>query len=145
MQLVVRAPDVEVAASPARVWDVLTDFSAHPEWSPTFRLRGRSADQGSRVTVIADVVPGPPLVLPAVILRSERGRVLSWGGRIPGLLRLAHTFELREAAAGGTRVEHQEVFDGPGVAVLRLVEDRLHTEYARMSQRLRDRAESLTA
>lgn len=145
MQLVVRAPDVEVAASPEQVWDVLADFSTHGEWSPNFRLRGRSADQGSRVTVIASVVPGPPVVLPAVILRSERGRVLSWGGRVPGLLRLAHTFELRPTDDGGTRVGHQEVFDGPGAAPLRLVEGRLHAEYTRMSERLRDRVESQPA
>ena len=144
MQLVVRAPDVEVAASPEQVWDVLADFSAHREWSPAFRLRGRSADQGSRVTVVAGVLPGPPVVLPAIILRSERGRVLSWGGRLPGLLRLAHTFELRPSDRG-TRVEHQEVFDGPGAAPLRLVEGRLHAEYTRMSERLRDRAESQSA
>ena len=144
MQLIVRAPDVEVAASPEQVWDVLADFSAHPEWSPSFRLRGRSAEQGARVTVVASVVPGPPLVLPAVVLRSERGRVLSWGGRIPGLLRLAHTFELRPSAVG-TTVEHQEVFDGPAAWPLQLVEERLHTEYRLMSQRLRDRAEALAA
>lgn len=145
MQLVVRAPDVEVAASPEHVWDVLADFSAHREWSPDFRLRGRSSDQGSRVTVVAGVLPGPPVVLPALILRSERGRVLSWGGRIPGLLRLAHTFELRPTGSGGTRVEHQEVFDGPGAAPLKLVEGRLHAAYTLMSERLRDRAESRAA
>ena len=144
MQLVVRAPDVDVAASPEHVWDVLADFSAHRQWSPSFRLRGRSAEQGSRVTVIAKVVPGPPVALPAVVLRSERGRVLSWGGRLPGLLRLAHTFELRPRD-GGTRVEHQEVFDGPGAAALRLVEGRLRDEYTLMSQRLRDRAEAQPA
>lgn len=144
MELIVRAPDVEVDAPPAGVWDVLADFAAHQEWSPTFRLRGRSADEGSRVTVIAKVLPGPPLVLPAIVLRSERGRVLSWGGRIPGLMRLAHSFEL-EAVGDRTRVVHQEVFDGPGAAALKLVEGRLHAEYTQMSHRLRDRTEALTA
>lgn len=142
MELVVRAPDVNVAASPEAVWDVLADFSAYRAWSPTFRLRGTSAEAGSRVTVVASVVPGPPLVLPALVLRSERGRVLSWGGRVPGLLRLAHTFEL-EPLGQGTRVRHEEVFDGPGVVPLRLVEGRLQREYALMSERLRTRAESL--
>lgn len=142
MELVVRAPDVNVAASPEVVWDVLADFAAHPQWSPSFRLRGTSADAGSRVTVLASVVPGPPLVLPAVVLRSDRGRVLSWGGRVPGLVRMAHSFEL-ESLGQGTRVVHQEVFDGPGVVALRLVEGRLRREYALMSERLRTRAESL--
>ena len=77
MQLVVHPDDVHVAASPEVVWDVLADFASHREWSPTFRLRGSSPEEGSRVTVVASVVPGPPLVLPAVVLRSERGRVLS--------------------------------------------------------------------
>ncbi len=144
MQLVVRAPDVNVAASPEVVWDVLADFSAHREWSPSFRLRGTSAAEGSRVTVVAGVLPGPPAVLPAVVLRSERGRVLSWGGRVPGLLRLAHSFEL-EAVGQGTRVVHQESFDGPGAVALRLLEGQLRREYTLMSERLRTRAESLAA
>lgn len=144
MQLLVRAPDVNVAASPEVVWDVLADFSSHREWSPDFRLRGTSAEAGSRLTVVAGVLPGPPVVLPAVVLRSERGRVLSWGGRLPGLLRLAHTFEL-EPVGQGTRVQHHEVFDGPGAAALRLVEGPLHRAYTLMSERLRTRAESLAA
>lgn len=144
MQLVVRAADVNVAASPEVVWDVLADFSAHRTWSPDFRLRGTSADEGSRLTVVAGVLPGPPVVLPAVVLRSERGRVLSWGGRVPGLLRLAHTFEL-EPVGAGTRVQHHEVFDGPGAAPLKLVEGQLQRGYTQMSERLRTRAESLAA
>lgn len=144
MQLVVNPEDVHVAASPEDVWDVLADFSRHKQWSPSFRLRGSSAEQGSRVTVVASVVPGPPLVLPAVVLRSERGRVLSWGGRVPGLMRLAHTVELSRVG-DGTRISHMEVFDGPGAVALTPVKGRLEREYALMSERLRTRAESLAS
>ncbi len=144
MQLVVHPDDVHVAASPEVVWDVLADFSSHRQWSPTFRLRGTSAEAGARVTVVASVVPGPPLVLPAVVLRSERGRVLSWGGRIPGLLRLEHFFEF-QPVGDGTRITHMETFDGPGVLALRPFADRLRREYALMSDRLRTRAEARAA
>lgn len=144
MELVVDPEDVHVAASPELVWDVLADFSHHREWSPTFRLRGSSAAQGARVTVVASVVPGPPLVLPAVILRSERGRVLSWGGRVPGLLRLEHFFEFQPVGEG-TRITHMETFDGPGVLALRPMRERLRREYALMSERLRTRAEARAA
>ncbi len=144
MQLVVHPDDVHVAASPELVWDVLADFSSHREWSPTFRLRGSSASEGSRVTVVASVVPGPPLVLPALVLRSERGRVLSWGGRIPGVLRLEHFFEFQPVGEG-TRITHMETFDGPGVLALRPMAGRLRREYALMSDRLRTRAEALAA
>lgn len=144
MQVIVNPEDVHVAATPEQVWDVLADFARHKEWSPTFRLRGSSAAQGSRVTVIASVVPGPPLVLPAMMLRSERGRVLSWGGRIPGLMRLAHTFEL-SPVGDGTRISHMEVFDGPGALALKPIEAKLEREYGLMSERLRTRAESLAA
>jgi hypothetical protein len=144
MQLVVQPDDVHVAASPGQVWDVLADFDAHPQWSPTFRLRGASAAEGSRVTVVASIVPGPPVVLPAVVLRSERGRVLSWGGRVPGLLRLEHFFEFRPVG-DGTRITHMETFDGPSVAALKPFASRLRREYALLSDRLRIRAESRAA
>lgn len=144
MEVVVQAQDVNIAATPEQVWDVLANFSSHRAWSPDFRLRGRSATEGSRVTVIAAVLPGPPAMIPAVVLRSERGRVLSWGGRVPGLLRLAHSFEL-EPVGQGTRVVHQEVFDGPGAVAVKLIEGRLRDQYTLMSERLRTRAEAVSA
>jgi hypothetical protein len=142
MEVVVRAPDVHVAAAPNDVGDVLADFSSHRSWTPSFRLRGSSPVQGSRVAVVAGVLPGPPAVIPAVVLRSERGTVLEWGGRVPGLVRLAHTFEF-EAVGDGTRVVHQEVFEGPGAVAVKLVQRQLQAEYALMSERLRTRAEAL--
>lgn len=144
MQLVVHPADVHVAATPEVVWDVLADFAAHPQWSPDFRLRGRAAREGARVTVVASMVPGPPAVLPAVITRAERGRALAWGARVPGLLRAAHSFEL-EPVGEGTRVVHREVFEGPSVLVLRPLSGLLEREYATLSDRLRTRAESLAA
>jgi hypothetical protein len=142
VQVVVRADDVDVACPPDRVWDVLADTSSHATWSPDFRLRTRSVEPGSRVLIIASLVPGPPLLLPAVVLRSQPGHVLSWGGNVAGLLRLEHAFEL-EAVDGGTRVAHWERFAGPGAVAVRPLADRLRAAYSDMSRRLRDRVEAL--
>src|SRR5918995_1730672 len=41
--------EVEVQASPERVWEVLTDFAAYPDWNPFIVQAGGRAAPGSRL------------------------------------------------------------------------------------------------
>ena len=144
MNVLVDSPRLHVDAPPQHVWDVLTDFAAWPEWSPTFEVRGDALAKGARLTVVARVVPGPPLVLPCRIVRAEPGRALTWTGGIPGVLRAEHAFELTPEA-GGTLVHHWERFSGPlsvALAPLRTTGER---EYSAINTRLAMRAKSLPA
>jgi len=144
MSVLVDSPRVHVDAGPQQVWDVLTDFAAWSDWSPTFDVRGDAVSRGARLTIHARVVPGPPLVLPCRIQRAEPGRALSWTGGIPGLLRVEHAFELT-AERGGTLVHHWERFTGPLSLAMAPLRTTVEREYAAINTRLAMRVESLPA
>lgn len=43
--------EVEIAAPAERVWDVLVDFDANPEWNPFIRTMQGACEPGARLTV----------------------------------------------------------------------------------------------
>lgn len=109
---------VDIAASPARVWEVLTDFAAYDRWNPLLqRMRGR-AEVGTTVRFSAKVGRAA-LPLTAQIMILEPEHELMWvGPAAPRLLRKIvsgqHWFRL-SATATGTRVDHGELFRGLAV------------------------------
>ena len=78
--------EVEVQASPERVWEVLTNFAAYPDWNP-FIVR---------------------------VLEAEPARRLRWLGHllVPGLFDGEHRFTIEPAGPGRARVTQQETFRG---------------------------------
>ncbi len=47
--------DIVIEASPARVWEIVSDFDAYPEWNPFIRRIGGRMSVGS--TLEADLQP----------------------------------------------------------------------------------------
>ncbi len=104
---------VEIAASPATVWRILTDFSAYPEWNPFIRAIQGEARLGARLSVSIQPPGGRAMQFQPQVQEAQPQRVFSWLGRLllPGLFDGRHEFRL-EANAGGTRLLHGESFSG---------------------------------
>ena len=57
--------EVEVQASPERVWEVLTDFAAYPDWNPSIvRAGGRPAPAAGSSCGCASPAAGRPPSVP---------------------------------------------------------------------------------
>lgn len=93
------ATEIAIAAPPARVWAILTDTDAYPEWNPQSALTG-------------DLVPGSVIenrvghgreqqVFRPTVLVARAGQELRWRGRIlvPRLFDAEHYFLLRPEGA----------------------------------------------
>lgn len=103
--------DIEIAASPERVWNVLTDFAAYPAWNPYQTFEGR-AEPFAIVQISSRDLTGRTLqIFSAAIWKLEPGKKLEL--LVGKLFWLAsrRIFHL-EAVGDGTRLRHGLVFSG---------------------------------
>jgi hypothetical protein len=132
---------VDIPASPATVWQVLTETDRYDKWNPFMtELSGRLA-VGQQVTVT--IRPGErSMTFRPTVLAVEEGTLIRWRGRLmlPGVFDGEHELRLEPAPDGGTRFTQREVFSGLLVPLLRRVLDDTGPGFAAMNAALRDRA-----
>ena len=139
------ATEIDIAAPAARVWDVLTDFAAYPEWNPFIRrIDGLPA---ARTTLIVRIQPpgGRAMSFRPTILRVEPERELAWRGRtlLPGLFDGEHLFVI-EPRGAGVRFRHGETFSGVLVPLLRRsLETTTRRGFEDMNAALKRRVETM--
>ena len=138
---------VDIQAGPDRVWAVLTDLAAYPEWNP-FIVRAEGAvGPGRRLTLTMQPVGGRAMTLRPRLVDVAADRVLRWRGRLglPGLVDAEHTFGL-QPQSGGTRLVQSETFRGILVPFVAASLDRSTLPaFVAMNEALKRRAEEPAA
>ncbi|MFI6797288.1 SRPBCC family protein [Streptosporangium canum] len=135
--------EIEIDASPERVWRVLTDFGAYPQWNPFIVsavgearvgavLTNRLSDQGSITTFTPTVLAATP------------GRELRWIGRfgVPGIVDGEHYFRIEDLGGGRSRLTQGETFTGALVPLAGGALD-VADNFAAMNTALKARAEKM--
>lgn len=135
------ARSVDIAASPEKVWSVLTDFAAYAEWNPFMREASGTPEEGEKLRILLNSGDSEMTFTPTVLV-AVPGSELRWLGRVyvPGLLDGEHTFTL-EPIPGGVRLTQSETFSGVLVPFFGGSID-VGDDFAAMNEALRDRAES---
>jgi uncharacterized protein YndB with AHSA1/START domain len=102
---------IDVAAPPARVWNVLVDVERWPEWTASVTsvraLEPGPLAVGSRVEISQPRIPTGAYTVTAL----DPGRAFTWEQRQPGSTVSAH-HECTPLPGGGTRVELRVVMGG---------------------------------
>ena len=136
--------EIDIDASPQRVWQVLTDLSAYPEWNPFIVRAAGRVEVGTRLTLRMQPLGGRPATLKPTVIEAVEGSRLRWRGTLgmPGLLDAEHVFRLVPRGAGGTRLHQDEHFHG---SLVPLVTRSLHRKtlpaFVAMNEALKQRAE----
>ena len=106
--------EIEIAAGPRAVWNVLTDFGRWPNWNPDVKS----------MAINGDVAPGTEFAWKAgrasirsKIERVEAPRLIGWTGRTFGAS-ATHVYRLDQSDSG-TLVRTEESFEGPLARLLR--------------------------
>ena len=105
--------EIEIQASPEKVWQVLTDLAKYPEWNSLITRAIGKAEVGARVDI---TVPSgsKEMILHCTVVKAEPNRELCWKYHVilPGLFRGEHSFIIEPAGPNQVRFIDREVFNG---------------------------------
>jgi hypothetical protein len=137
--------EIEIQATPERVWSILIDFPAYPQWNPFVRhIRGVPA-AGTSLEVNIQPSDSKGMTFRPTVLVAEPPRELRWRGRLllPGIFDGEHRFAITPLAGKRVRFEQSEQFRGVLVPMLRASLERdTKRGFAEMNQALKLRAEA---
>ena len=105
--------EIEIQASPEKVWKILTDLEKYPEWNPFIRHAIGKTEIGKTVDI--DFAPDSKgLKLHCTVVVAEPNRQLCWNYHVifPGLFRGEHSFCIEPMRDNQTRFIDREIFYG---------------------------------
>lgn len=106
--------EIDIAASPEAIWDVLADPTSYQEWNPVIVPKAAEYSEGSEVVNLVTDEKGNQIEMKSRVKAITHARELRQGGGTIGILTFDHRWVL-EPIDGGTRVTQYEDYRGIGV------------------------------
>ena len=136
--------EIEINASPEKIWKILTDFSKYPEWNPFIMyLRGKP-EPGTKFEVTLKNPGSKPITFNPKWLIVKPAEELRWLGImfIAGIFDGEHIFELKEVSPGKTKFIQREKFKGLLVSFLwNQLDTKTRQGFKEMNEKLKELAE----
>lgn len=136
--------DIDIAAPPETVWNILTDLDAYGDWNPFIVSAEGHVAVGERLINRMKQPGGRAMTLKPTVTAVEAGSIFEWLGvlAMPGVFDGRHRFEL-EPTSTGTRLVHSERFRGVLVRFMRkMVDTGTRQGFEEMNAALKSRAEA---
>ena len=137
--------EIEIAASPERVWSILIDFARYPQWNLFIRSLYGVAKPGEKLRATIQPKGRRTMTFRPRVLKIEEQQELRWLGHLgfPGLFDGEHYFQLTALSNGNTRFTQGEQFSGVLVGLfLPRMEAATKAGFEAMNRALKDRAEA---
>ncbi len=131
--------EIDIDAPPREVWEILVDNQRYPEWNPYHVRVDGELVVGEPLELEIHKPNGEQIEIEPHVLRIVPYRELTWGGGIRGIFYGEHVFRLSPLGLHGTRLVHEESFDGIAVPFASL--DAIEEGYRQMNEALKKRAE----
>ncbi|HYP62150.1 MAG TPA: SRPBCC domain-containing protein [Thermomicrobiales bacterium] len=138
--------EIDIAAEPEQVWDVLQNFDAYPEWNPFIPEITGPIEEGERLNVRLQPPEGKGMRFRPRVLEVAPGRALRWLGHlgIPGLFDGEHRFLIEPVGPNRVRFVQEERFSGLLVPlILRFAGSGTRRGFEAMNAALKSRVEQL--
>ncbi|MEO3854582.1 SRPBCC domain-containing protein [Acrocarpospora sp. B8E8] len=131
-----------IKAEPERIWPILTDVSAYPEWdSGVERVEG-TVGLGAKLKVFAEVSPGR--AFPVKVSELVPDRRMVWSGGMPlGLFKGVRTYSLSPGENGTTTFTVREEYTGPLLPLIWRSMPDLQPSFDKFATGLKERVEGL--
>ncbi len=114
------ATEVEIAAPPTKVWEILTNLDRFSEWNPFISDAEGVVKEGADLKVRISPPGGKPMTFKPRVTRVVPEREFRWLGRflIPGLFDGEHIFEVKPLSENRSSLVQREKFRGLLVPLL---------------------------
>lgn len=135
--------EIEIAAPPAVVWQILTDLDQHENWNPFIVAASGEATVDSKLVVDIRLPGKKAQTFRPTVTVAEPDRKFEWLGVlwVRGLFDGRHQFVL-EPTAEGTRFIQREEFTGVFAPLLmRMIGIATQQGFEAMNQAIKERAE----
>lgn len=136
--------EIEIAASPEVVWEILTDLPAYAQWNPFITSAQGEVALGQTLVNRMEPPGARAMTFKPTVTEVEAGRVFEWLGRLglPGLFDGRHRFTLHPTASG-TVLRQSEFFRGLLVRpLMKGLQGPTREGFLAMNEALKARAES---
>jgi hypothetical protein len=140
--------EIQINASPQKVWEILTDFESYPDWNPFVTNISGDLVGGHHLSVRLEMPGGKPMEIKPVVTRALINEGLSWKGSLwfPGLFDGEHKFTIREIHEDRVRFVQEENFSGLLTPfIFPKIQFGTREGFEKMNMALRDRAEAGSA
>lgn len=141
----VLSTEIIIQASPQKVWDVLSDFDAYPQWSSFVKSVKGEVKTGKKIAVLLHPPQGNPMMFKPTVLTWDEHKKFSWLGHllVKGLFDGEHIFELVDNQDGTTTFKQSENFNGILVPFLRkMLDGKTKQGFDVFNEQIKQRVES---
>ena len=104
--------EIDIEASPERVWQVFTDLSSYREWNPFIKEASGELSVGSELKMFLQPPGGRGMQFHPFVLTVIPNVQVTWRGHIPGVFTGEHTFKLEPLGENRTRFTQHSKFTG---------------------------------
>jgi hypothetical protein len=135
--------EIEIDAPPARVWAVVTDFTAYPEWNPFIRRIGGELREGARLEVRIEPPGARATNFKPTVRSVQANRELRWLGHllVPGIFDGEHNLRIEPLEGGRSRFVQSERFSGLLVGFVKGTLAKTEVGFEQMNAALKARIE----
>lgn len=137
--------EIEIKAARERIWSILTDVEAYPDWNPFIRSIRGDLVRGARLEVRIQPPGAKGMTFRPTVLVAETDRELRWLGHFlfPGLFDGEHSFVIEPTASGQVIFRQSERFSGILVSLFRgSLDGATRRGFEEMNRALKARAEA---
>ena len=137
--------EIDIVATPSRVWKVLTNFEKHSDWNPFMTKISGRAVEGEKLEVTLPNPQGGTMVISPTILKVEEEKEPRWRGRTEGdTFNGEHSFIIKPTGDGKFHFIQSEKFTGSMVPMLEgWLDTVVKKHFEEMNNALKDRAEGM--
>jgi hypothetical protein len=139
--------EIDIDASSERVWAVVTDFAAYPEWNPFIRRISGELQVGAKLEVQIEPPGARATTFKPTLRAVEVNRELRWLGRLllPRVFDGEHSFRIDQRDGGRSHFVMSERFSGLLVGLFSGLLAKTEVGFEQMNTALKTRVEQASA